>query len=311
MIYSLQKYLIPIITGTVVLSLNGCTPFLNNAPDNNEVSNNNNNPVIIETNEDVTTITFGVYTADKPTTVVKQFRPTLNALQDRMSENMGETIKIKMEVASSYEEGIQDLVDGEVDFSRLGPASYVEAKKLNPKLSILAIESKGGEKIFYGIIAVNKDSDIQNVTQLKGRSFAFGDQLSTIGRYLSQQYLYENGIKASDLSRYEYLDRHDKVGTAVGLKQFDAGALKEGTFNKLVKKGTAIRSIAKFPNVEKPWVGSGELSEDLYQQLSKALLEISNTEALESLGIGGFLTGTDDDYKAIEKAIDNNQQFFE
>ena len=36
------------------------------------------------------------------------------------------------------------------------------------------------------------------------------------GRYLSQLYLVENDIRAKDLSRYEYLGRHDKVGIAVG-----------------------------------------------------------------------------------------------
>ena len=216
-----------------------------------------------------------------------------------------------MEVASSYEEGIADLVSGEVDFSRLGPASYVTAKQQNPNLSILGIETKKGEKIFFGVIAVHNDSEIQNVNQLQGKSFAFGDELSTIGRFLSQEYLLENGITSSNLSRFDYLERHDKVGTAVDLRQFDAGALKESTFNKLVSNGSNIRSIAKFPNVEKPWVGSSDLSAETAQAINQALLELNDPQDLESLGIGSFVEGTDEDYQKIREAIENNDQFFQ
>lgn len=74
-------------------------------------------------------------------------------------------------------------------------------------------------------------------SQLRGQTFAFGDERSTIGRYLSQLLLVQHGIRADELLSYEYLGRHDRVGTAVGAGQFDAGALKESTFRKLKKKG--------------------------------------------------------------------------
>ena len=302
MINSLKSYLAPFIAGTIFLSLNACSPSLTNQT-NGSTSSNNTSQNTGNTPTEALQLTFGVYTADKPTTVVKEFRPTLNALEDKMSEIMKEPVKIKMEVANSYERGIEDLVEGRVDFSRLGPASYVTAKEANPELSILAIETKGGEKVFYGIIAVHQDSNIQNVSQLVGKSFAFGDELSTIGRFLSQQYLLENGIKSSNLSKFGYLGRHDKVGTAVGLKQFDAGALKEGTFKKLVNNGIKIRSIAKFPNVQKPWVSRSELPEEVYNALSQALLDISNSETV-------FVPGSDQDYQIIQEAMENNSQFF-
>jgi phosphonate transport system substrate-binding protein len=61
-------------------------------------------------------------------------------------------------VLSSYEKGIKALVDGELDFARFGPASYILSQQQNPGISILAMESKKGKKTFSGIIAVQKDS---------------------------------------------------------------------------------------------------------------------------------------------------------
>ena len=53
------------------------------------------------------------------------------------------------------------------------------------------------------------------------KSFAFGNELSTIGRYLAQQYLMQHGIHEKDLSHYKYLGRHDRVGTAVANKALE------------------------------------------------------------------------------------------
>ncbi|MGD2181961.1 PhnD/SsuA/transferrin family substrate-binding protein [Lusitaniella coriacea] len=310
----LKHYSLTLLTVATVASLSSCTnynPSLSEKAARFRVSNADSQTAEAQENPDTVSISFGIYTADKPTTLVKQLRPLLNEVEAEMSENMGKPVKIKMKVANSYEKGIEDIATGKVDFSRLGPASYVEAQTTNPNLSILAIESKEGEKVFYGIIAVNENSHIYNVEQLRDESFAFGNELSTIGRFLSQQYLLKHGIVASDLSRYEYLGRHDKVGTSVGLGRFDAGALKEGTFKKLVAKEVPIREIARFPNVNKPWVGRSGLPEDIQAQLRKALLETRDPQALDKAGIGRFIEGSNEDYEPIRSAIEDNARFFE
>lgn len=254
---------------------------------------------------------FGLYATDKPTVIVKKFRPISNYLEKALEKKLGEPIHIKIQVASSYEKGIDDLVSGRVDFSRFGPASYIEVKEVNPKTSILVIERKNGSKRFKGIICVHAESPVGNISDLKGKRFAFGDELSTIGRYLSQQYLVEHGVRGIDLGHYDYLGRHDKVGHAVGLGKYDAGALKEGTFKKLVKQGVPIKVLADFQNVTKPWVVSSTLDEAIYVALQKSLLELKDLEILKSLGIDDFVAGADDDYAIIRKAILENDKFFE
>jgi phosphonate transport system substrate-binding protein len=257
-----------------------------------------------------TLLKFGVYTADKPSAVVRQFRPLLNVIESEMSQRLGEQVKIKMQVTKTYEKGIQDIVKGNVDFSRFGPASYITASRQNPKLTILAMESKKGKKRFNGVICVAKDSSIQKVQDLKGKRFAFGNKLSTIGRFLSQLYLVEHGIKESDLSNYEYLGRHDKVGTAVAIGKFDAGALKESTFKKLLKKGHPLRALAIFPNVTKPWIARSGLSEKIRRTLSETLLHIKDSKALKALVKDGFLPGSDKDYAIIRSSMNRNNEFF-
>lgn len=253
---------------------------------------------------------FGLYASDKPTVVVKQFRPILNYLETALQEKLHEPIQIKIQVASSYEKGIENLATGKVDFSRFGPASYVEVKGRNEKVRIIAIESQNGKKSFKGIICVHKDSMLQTVDDLRGKRFAFGDQLSTIGRYLSQQHLLKHGIRAADLGSYDYLGRHDKVGYAVGLGQYDAGALKESTFEKLKKQGIPIKALAEFQNVTKPWIACSTLDEKIYAALQESLLELINTAVINPLKMNGFVAGSDGDYVTIRNAIQQNDNFF-
>lgn len=255
-------------------------------------------------------LVFGVYTSDKPSAMVSQFRPSLDLIAKSAGEILGEDVEIRMQVVKSYELGVKSIVSGAFDFTRVGPASYVTAKAENPAIEILAIEHKNGSKTFNGIICVRKDSPITDVRELKDKTFAFGSNRSTIGRYLSQLYLAQAGVFARDLKHYEYLGRHDKVGAAVGAGLFDAGALKENTFKKLVAKGVPIRAIATLPLVTKPWVARAGLEPRVIQALRQALLRLTDQAALEALRFGGFLTGDDSDYVVIRRAMEANPMFF-
>ncbi len=256
------------------------------------------------------TLVFGTYSPDKPSAMVAQIRPSLDEIARHMGTILGEPVEIKMEVVKAYEDGVDLIVSGQVDFTRLGPASYVAAKQANPGLDILAMEKKRGSKTFSGVICVRADSDITGLEQLKGRSFAFGNQRSTLGRYFAQLTLLRAGVLARDLDRYEYLGRHDRVGRAVGSGLFDAGALEETTFHKLVAKGVPIRAIATYTNSTRPWLARAGLQARIARALRKALFGLSNPAALQALRFDGFLAGNDSDYEATRKAIHENPRFF-
>lgn len=252
---------------------------------------------------------FGTYTADKPTTTVKKYKPFLSYLEREMAAILGEPVTIKMKIASDYETGIDQLVNGEVDFARFGPASYVTAFKRNNGISIVAMEAKKGKKRFNGIVAVHSDNEMQSLSELSDHSFAFGSELSTIGRYLAQSHLIQAGITSLELSSYEYLGRHDRVGMAVGTGKFTAGALKESTFKKLVDKGVPIRVLFTFDNVTKPWLAAAHLNPDLAAAMRQVMLDAADKKALEAVNKGGFLAGTDSDYDLIRDAMQQSQMF--
>lgn len=255
-----------------------------------------------------TELSFGVYSSDKPSTMLRTFRPVLAELERLVSVELAAPVNIRLDVFKTYDEGLDAICRGRVDFFRLGPASYVLAKRKSPDLELLAMELVDGRKAFHGVICVRKESRFRTLQDLRGATFAFGDESSTIGRYLSQLELLKAGIRGRDLARYEYLGRHDKVVEAVAVGDFEAGAAKEGTFEKLDRKGE-LRVLHRFENVTKPWIARAGLPPKQRTALGRALQKLTDEKALATLKVSGFTASEDKDYAVVREAMDQVRTF--
>ncbi len=254
------------------------------------------------------TLKFGVYTSDKPTEMYKKFNPVVTELTKAVSTQLGTGVKIELEIIPSYQKALEAIANSEIDFMRVGPASVFLAQEINPKVGLLAMELKKGKKTFKGTIVVRRDSSIFTFSDLKGKSFAFGDKRSTIGRYLCQDLLLKNEINASDFSKFDYLGRHDKVAHAVLIGDFDAGAVKSGTLKKVDKQNN-LRVLASFNNVTKPWISSPNLDEKVKNAISHALINIKSEEALKSMKVSGWTKAKLEDYQIIQQAMSRSKNF--
>ena len=252
-------------------------------------------------------ITFGIYTSDKPTAMYQKFKPIIDYLQDRITQNESNAT-VKLKIFPSYAAAVDALVEGNVDFVRFGPASYIMARDRDENIRLLAMEHKKNKKRFYGVFIVAKNSPINSIKDLKGKSFAFGNKNSTIGRYLSQAELVKAGIRSADLTQYTYLGRHDKVALAVAVGNYDAGVVKENTFKKYAES-KGLKKIAQFPNVTKPWAVRAGFDDNLFAVLQQALLELKDKKALKALKQDGFLVAEDSDYDFVRQGLRLSEEF--
>ncbi len=216
---------------------------------------------------------------------------------------MGRSTSIELVISNTYDGAIDSLAAGKVDFVRFGPASYVLTKSKEPRIELLAIEEKKGKRLFPGVIVVRSDSSLTSLSQLPGRTFAFGDKNSTIGRYLAQSELLAAGVNRTDLGGYDYLGRHDKVAKAVELGDFDAGSLKKGTFDKMNKNGR-MRVLHEFQNITKPWIARAGLDPEIASALGEVLVELEDESALKKLKISGFGKVRDEEFTFIRESIE-------
>lgn len=256
------------------------------------------------TPKDVETLslTFGVYQSDKATVMYRSFTPVLDSLTASMETKLGRPVDIKLTIFRSYEEGIESLVRGDVDFVRFGPASYITAKAKQPGIELVAMETEDGDKRFKGMIIVQKESPIRRIADLKGKKFAFGDPNSTIGRYLVQAELVKAGVNGTDLADFQYMNRHDVVLKAVEIGDFDAGSVMQQTFEKGNSKGT-LRVLASFDNVTKPWVARRGLEKATLEAIQQCLYGLKDPNALKELKISGFVPTSDAEYGFVREGM--------
>ncbi len=257
---------------------------------------------------DTLTLKFGLYGSERRSSLDEQFNPILTELENRLSHSMGKKVEIERVFFRDYQQGLDAIVNGDVDFTRTGPATYALAMQRNNELSIIAVESKKGKKKFEGVIVAGKHSDISQVSDIKNRSFAFGNQNSTIGRYLSQLHLLNAGITIAELDNYDYLGQHDKVAVAVIRNQYEAGAFKIGILkDKYI--ADRVKVIAKIDTPTHPWTAREGLAKETINHIKAALLGITDKSVLKGLKRDGFLAGDDSDYTTIREAIEKNPLF--
>lgn len=251
---------------------------------------------------------FGVYQSDKASVMYRKLSPVLEWMQNDLEQRTKRSVDIRLTIFKTYDDGIESLSKGKTDFVRFGPASYISAQKVNDKIELIAMELENGQKRFQGVIAVKSDSPLQELADLKGRKFAFGDQNSTIGRYLAQAELVKAHVYAGDLASFEYLGRHDLVASRVALGDFDAGSLAAGTFEESRAAGK-LRALCTFENVTKPWIARAGLDPAVVSALRESLLSLKDPAVLKELKISGFAATSDAEYALVREGMKHADEF--
>jgi phosphonate transport system substrate-binding protein len=251
---------------------------------------------------------FGVYPSDRATVMYRKFSPILEAITAPIENQLKRDVDIHLTIFEDYESGIKALAEGTVDFVRFGPSSYILAEQLNPNIQLLAMELRNGKKTFNGVLVATIASGVNAIQDVKGKRVAFGDIHSTIGRYLSQSLLVDNGVTANTLHSFDYLGRHDLVAKALITGTHDVGAMKSSTYKKLCDPDD-IAIIATFENVTKPWIARAEMSKEIMDAITAALLLLTEPKEIGELGCSGFTLAKPKDYDSVRLSMQNASLF--
>jgi len=252
-------------------------------------------------------LTFGVYTFQEPIAMAKNFAPLLAALEESTAHLLRRPVRIDCIIYRSYTNGHDGLLAGEVDFMRVGPASYVLMKARHPGISLLVAEAN----LIHCEIFTRADSGIEDLSQLKGKPFAFGDPESTFGTYLAKVALLRAGIRAGDLStNSHHFPSHDEVGEAVWLDDYAAGSANIVAIDPRFK----LRVLHKFTNVLRmPFVARDGLDPAVAQALKDSLLAQRSPSVLTNFGskLTGFCEVSDEQYRDLCEEMEKAELFGE
>lgn len=250
-------------------------------------------------------LTFTVHPYKSSKQLQHMFKPIITSLE----KELGYTIKFR--TGTTYDQVIDLYKQGKADFGYLGPAGYVKAaEKVGVKPLVRIISNGSGT--FQGVIVVKKDSPINSVEDLFGRSFAFGDHSSTLSHFVPHYMLLQKNISLDKLSKYSFTGKHQNVAEGVLLGIFDAGGLKPDVAKRYINKGLRILATSQ-PISEHLFVTNKRLDKSLQKKIKKALLKV-DVSVLKSIknNITGLENVNDSDYNNLRKIISlvNKQKFY-
>jgi phosphonate transport system substrate-binding protein len=243
------------------------------------------------------TYVLGVPPIKNPSELKKMFSPLVTFLEGELDA------KIKFQSSADYRTTMDDLVQGKIDISYLGPSLFAILDMENPgKTRICAAILNKGKPTFKGVIVAKKDGPINTLEDLKGKKFAFGDRNSTLSCYMPAYMLMENGI--FDSLTYEFHGKHDKVAVAVLRNKADAGGIKPSVAKKYLDKGLKI--IAESDPVYEHMIVVGPSVDDAtYEKIQTALINLKDASIYQSIkkSITGFTEVQTSDYDNLKKVI--------
>lgn len=235
----------------------------------------------------------------EPESLTVQFIPSQNAdtleakakpLEKLLTEQLG--IAVKVSISTDYNTIIEAMASKKVDVGFLPPSAYVLAKEKGAAEVILQAQRYGvqdetgeptDEKVdFYkAMIIVKKDSDIQKVSDLKGKKIAYQNVTSSAGYVWPAGKLLEEGVDPLKDVTPITLKGHDQAVLAVLNGDVDAAAIFQDARN-VVKKDypdvfeeTRVLSYTeKIPN--DTIAVRSDMSKEWIEKLQQAFIDIGN-----------------------------------
>jgi phosphonate transport system substrate-binding protein len=200
------------------------------------------------------------------------------------------------------------LRDGELDAAFVCSGPYVDGHK-EFGLELLVAPRAYGETVYYSYIIVAKQSALNSLEDLRGKSFAFTDPLSNTGK-LVPTYMLAKKKETPDtfFGKYIFTSAHDKSIKAVAQGVVDGAAVDSLIWefaNRTNPEYTSkTRIIIKSPPYAiPPLVVPGGLDPQIKERLKQILLNAHNDskgrELLSKMMIDKFVVIEDSAYDSI------------
>lgn len=244
----------------------------------------------------------GLIPNQSPESVEAQYEP----FGDYLSEQLGR--EVELTVPTNYTAVVEAMVNDELDLAYFGGLTYVQARDRGDVTPLVTEVNPGtGDTTYRTVIIVPPDSDIEEVEDIEGRTFAFGSANSTSGSLYPAITLQDEGIDyRTDLEEFTYTGGHDATAQAVANGGVDAGGLEDRILYDLIDKGDveedSVRVIEESDPIEGyPWVARGALTDDLKEQIAEAFLDIEDPTLLDLLRAESYERVEAEDYDYVEE----------
>lgn len=240
-------------------------------------------------------------------------RETFRYYQDMfryISEKTG--MKVSMIQRKTYGE-INDLAaTNQIDLAFVCSGGYISGMA-DSAFRLLVVPVRNGKTTYQSYIITHVSSGIDSFVDLRGRSFAFTDPLSTAGKLYPDKWLRDAGYSTEDFfSRTVYTYAHDNSIQLVSKRMVDGAAVNSLVYEYVVQNNPErVRNINIIERsgwfAMPPVVVSWALPDSMVTRLEELFLEMHLDEpsrnVLEKLMVDRYVTANDGDFQSVRDLL--------
>ncbi|MFQ5693083.1 MAG: phosphate/phosphite/phosphonate ABC transporter substrate-binding protein, partial [Nitrospinota bacterium] len=139
---------------------------------------------------------------EAPTELVRKFKPLVRYLEGQLG------MRVKFIPVVDYAATVEGLAAGKLDLVWYGGFTYVQARKRTGNAVPLVMRLADAN--FHSKFIARRDSGIESLADLKGKTFAFGSVSSTSGHLMPRFFLQKSGIiPERDFAKFSFSGAHD------------------------------------------------------------------------------------------------------
>jgi len=214
---------------------------------------------------------------------------------DWLEHATGRTVNLI--VPTNYAATIEALGNGSVDIAHFGGLAYLKASE---RYKAQALVQRSEDRAFHSLF-ITSSPDVKTLGDVRGKTFAFGDVISTSGHLIPAKELVAAKIDPDRDLQARFSGNHTNTAIAVNSGQVVAGALDETVYHKLVtdktidpQKARVFKTSEAF--VDYTWAATQEIDPNIRTKVRDAFLALKDPGLLALLRATKYVPSSDAEY---------------
>ena len=246
---------------------------------------------------------------ESPTELARKFEPLGKYLESKLG------MKVEFTPVTDYAAAVETLVNKKIDLAWFGGFTFVQSSVRSNGKTIPLVQREE-DAVFKSVFISSKDSGINKLDDLKGKTLSFGSQSSTSGHLMPRSFLLAAKVDPDkDLKRISFSGAHDATIAAVASGKVDAGALNVSVWNKFVEDKKVdpaeVRVFYTTPAYfDYNWTVHADMPAALREKITRAFLDLDpatpqGAEILKLQRAARFIPTRVENYNGIKTAAEN------
>lgn len=249
-------------------------------------------------------LTLGVFPRRPAAATNTMFKP----LAQQLSQELGEPVNLV--VSKDFSSFWTALAEGRFDIVHLNQYHYILAHD-QFGYRVFAANEEAGSRTLAGALSVRKDSGIQSVADLKGKTILFGGGRKAMGSYIAATaILKQHGLTEG----VDYTAQFAKNPPGAIISVFHKAADAAGTGSVVLKLGAIKEKIDVSQMmilaegeqyVHLPWATKKDLDPVKAQKVAAFMTSLTKgSDILKSARVDSFFAVSDADFAKVREIVD-------